>query len=292
MKDFKIALVAHNSIVLRKKENLENIISWIKKARQEGALLVCFPELNVSGHAGDPRLLEEAEAVPGGPSVELLCEAARENEIYICAGIVEEYRGLYYNTSFLIGPEGYIGKQRKIHLSLDERFLFKNGINLPVFDLSFARIGIIICYDYAFPEVSCCLAVKGAELLLSVHASRFGKWPDDLEGRQEKVENVKKDWKMNYQCRAKNIGCYEAVCNAAGQAGIHLDGVEANHAGGCLVIDPLSNIVAESRTKDIEDEMLVVSLCGNLIAKRRKENNSYQKNRRPEAFGILSQPIE
>jgi len=292
MMDFKVAVVAQDSVVLRKKENLESTISWIRKAKQEDALLISFPELNITGHAGDPRVFEEAESVPEGRSVELLCKAAKEERIYICSGIVEESRGLYYNTSFLIGPEGYIGKQRKTHLSQDEYFYFKAGLNLPVFDLPFARIGIIICFDNFFPEITCSLAVKGAEILLSVHADRFGKWPESTEARQKKVEDTKKKWTMRYQCRAKDASCYEVICNAAGQAAIHLNDVESNHAGGCMVVDPNGNIVAESGSKDIEEEMIVVPLYGRLIAERRREKNSYLKHRRPEVFGILSQPIE
>ncbi len=255
-------------------------------------MLVIFPELNITGHAGDPRLLEEAEAVPEGPSVESLCKVAKENGIYICSGIVEESRGLYYNTSFLAGPEGYIGKQRKTHLSQDEYFYFKAGLNLPVFDLPFARIGIIVCFDNFFPEIPCSLAVKGAEILLSVHADRFGKWPDSDEVHQKKVKDIKKKWTIRYQCRAKDTGCYEAICNAAGQAAIQFNMVESNHAGGCMVVDPNGDIVAESRSKDIEEEMIVVPLQGKLVAERRREKNCYLKHRRPEVFDILSQPIE
>lgn len=292
MTDFKIALIAQDSVVLRKKENLENTVSWIEKAKQEDALMVIFPELNITGHAGDPCLLEEAEAIPGGSSIELLCKVSKENGIYICSGVVEESRGLYYNTSFLIGPEGYLGKQRKTHLSQDEYFYFKAGLNLPVFDLPSARIGIIVCYDNCFPEIPCSLAVKGAEILLSVHADRFGSWPGSAEERQEKVKETKKKWTIRYPCRAKDTGCYEAICNAVGQAAIQLERVESNHAGGCMVVDPNGVIVAESSSKDIEEEMLVVPLYEKFVSERRREKNFYLKHRRPEVFDILSQPIE
>lgn len=292
MLDFKIAVVAQDSVVLRKEENLENCISWIRKAKREDALLVSFPEMNITGHAGDPRIYEEAEPVPGGRSVGLLGKIAKEGRIYVCAGMVEESRGLYYNTSFLIGPEGYIGKQRKTHLSQDEYFYFKAGLNLPVFDLPFARIGIIVCFDNCFPEIPCSLAVKGAEILLSVHADRFGNWPDSAEGRREKVREIKKKWSIRYPCRAKDTGCYEAVCNASGRAAIQLNGVEANHAGGCLVVDPNGEVVAQSGSDEIEEQMIVVPLYGRLIAERRREKNCYLKHRRPEVFGVLTQPVE
>jgi len=292
MRDFLIAMVAHDSVVLRKKDNLEGMVSWVEKAKQANALLVCFPELSITGHAGDPRLIEEAEAVPDGPSAELLCAVSREKGIYICAGIVEACRGLHYNTSFLVGPQGYIGKQRKTHLSQDEYFYFKAGLNLHVFELPFARVGVIVCFDNFFPEIACSLAVQGAEVLLSVHADRFGKWPDEADERAKRVAATKKKWAIRYQCRAKDVGCYEAICNAAGQAGVCLDGVESNHTGGCMVVDPNGDIVGESKRTDIGEEMLVVPLGANLVDERRREKNCYLKHRRPEVFGVLSQPVE
>ena len=97
---------------------------------------------------------------------------AAEEKICICAGIAEDDRGIHYNTQFIVGPEGYVGKQRKVHPSQDEYFYFRGGTELPVFDLPFARVGIVICYDNLLPEVPRCLAVAGAELLLSPHAAR------------------------------------------------------------------------------------------------------------------------
>ncbi len=290
MKDFKIALVQHSSPVGKKKENLEAAVSWARKAEKKGASLVLFPELNITGHAGDPAMVKDAEAVPGGPSVEALSELARELDIHVCAGVAEDDRGIHYNTQFIVGPGGYVGKQRKVHLSNDEYFYFRGGTGLPVFDLSLARVGIIICYDNGFPEVSRCLAVKGAELLLCPHAARFGRWPAAPAGRKKVVRSHKASWKLIQQARACDNGVYVALCNTAGRSAGKLRGVEANHAGGCMVFDPRGKAVAESGAKDIREEMIVVELRGEAVAERRGGRCFNLQTRRPEVFGALVEP--
>lgn len=136
MRDFRIALVAQDSPVGVKAQNLARAMEWVRKAKQAGAELVCLPELNITGHAGDSAMVAEAEPVSNGPAVRALLDLAREQSIYICAGIAEDERGIHYNTQFIVGPDGLWGKQRKVHLSADEYFFFRGGTDLPVFDRS------------------------------------------------------------------------------------------------------------------------------------------------------------
>ena len=292
MESFKIALVQHSSPVGAKAENLKATVSWVKKASKAGAALVCLPELGISGHAGHPAMVEQAEPVPGGQAVAVLSGLAGDLGIHICAGICEDDRGIHYNTQFIVGPEGYVGKQRKVHLSGDEYFYFRGGTALPVFDLPFARVGIIICYDSTFPEVARCLAVQGAELLLASHAARFGNWPRDAQSRRKAVRRSKDNWARVHACRALDNGCYVALCNTAGRSAVGIKGVEANHAGGCMVFDPRGSLFAESRSRDIRDEMLVAHLDGQIVAQRRSQACFNLQTRRPEVYRALAEPTE
>jgi predicted amidohydrolase len=292
MQTFKLALVQHASPVGRKAANLEATIAWARQAKEAGAALVCFPELNITGHAGHARMVMEAEPVPEGESVRTLAELARELDLFICAGIAEDDRGIHYNTQFIVGPEGYLGKQRKVHLSADEYFFFRGGTKLPVFDLPFARVGIIICYDNGFPEMARCLAVDGAELILAPHAARFGAWPEDEEERRNAVRRVKENWRLVHCCRAYDNGVFSAVCNTAGRSALDIEGVEANHAGGCLVVSPKGQVVAESQSEDITEELLVVELDGELVAERRRQACFSLQTRKPEVFGALVRPTQ
>jgi len=290
MRDFTIALIAHESPVGRKRRNLEAVVAWTRKAAKKGAELIGFPELNLTGHAGHRRMVAEAEAVPDGPAVARLCELAAELGVHICAGICENERGIHYNTQFLVGPGGYVGKQRKVHLSGDEYFHFRYGTQLPVFDLPFARVGIIICYDNNHPEISRCLAVDGAEVLLVPHAARFGKWPRTVAGRRRAVAERTRYVTMTHACRANDNGVYVAYCNTAGRSAMGIAGVQANHAGGCMIFGPRGETVAASRARDIREEMLVVTLPAEPVASRRAGRCFTLQTRRPEVFGALTRP--
>ena len=283
MKNFKIALVQHASAVGKKRENLQATINWVKKAKKKGADLLCFPELNITGHAGHPAMVKDAEGVPEGASVKELAGLAKELNIYICAGIAEDDAGIYYNTQFIVGPEGFIGKQRKIHPSGDEYFYFRGGTDTPVFDLPFARIGIVICYDNEHPEVSRCLAVKGAEVMLAVHAARGGCTPKALK-------EAKAIWTRTHSCRAYDNGCYVALCNTAGRSARGLKGVKADHAGGCLIFDPNGRLIAESKARSVSDEMVLATLKAKPVADRRNKACFSLRTRRPDAFSALTEP--
>ncbi len=292
MEKFKIALVQQHSEVRNKQMILENTIGWAKKAKQNGAELICFPELSFTGHIGDVSMVDAAEEVPGGRCASEMIRLAKELDMYICAGIAELDAGLYYNTQFLAGPEGFVGKQRKIHLSRKEYFYFRAGTNISVFSTRLARIGMIICFDNNFPETSRCLAVKGAELLLCPHACLTRWTPVDKQDREDAVLFNRGLWKKLHPARADDNGCYVALCNAVGPAAPHLKDVNSFHAGNCMVFDPYGELAAESESKDIVEEMLIVELDGDLVTKRRLGECFQLKTRRPEIYKALIEPTE
>jgi predicted amidohydrolase len=81
-------------------------------------------------------------------------------------GLAEKDGNELYNSAVLIGPEGYIGKYRKIHLFAEEKEFFQPGnMGLKVFDIGLARIGIMICFDWQFPESARVLTLMGADII-------------------------------------------------------------------------------------------------------------------------------
>ncbi|ENN89772.1 Aliphatic amidase amiE [Rhizobium freirei PRF 81] len=163
-----VATVQFEPIVGDRVHNLAAIERLARTAKAQGAEILVLPELADSGYSfrdGD-EVAALAGPVPGGPSAEVLCRLARELGLYIVSGIAEQDGDRFYNSALLCGPEGYIGKYRKLHLWNNENRLFKKGdLGLPVFDLPFGRIGIAICYDGWFPETFRELALTGAELV-------------------------------------------------------------------------------------------------------------------------------
>ena len=291
MKDFRLALVAHESPLRRTSKNLATTEDWVRRAKRRGADLVVLPELNISGHGGHVSMIEDAEPVPDGPACRRLIELAGELGVYISAGISECDGPHVYNCQFTVGPEGCLGKQRKVHLSRDEYFLFRHGSTLPVIELPFARVGTVICYDNMFPELARCLAIDGAELLLAPHAARFFKpYPPTAAGRKAELRLNKQAWDRIHACRSLDNACYVGACNMVGRSAQGIKGVEANHAGGCMAWDPSGELIAQTPDGDFKEQMLVVDMKAAAIEKRRTEICLPLRVRRAEVFGALTRP--
>ena len=119
MQSIRVAAVSMNSPFGKTAEILDRIGEFSEQAAAERAGLVLFPELVVHGHC-NPDTWELAEPVPDGPSVRRLAEIAARCKLFLSVGLSEKERDIVYNTQVLLGPDGFIGKQRKIHLSRDE----------------------------------------------------------------------------------------------------------------------------------------------------------------------------
>ena len=173
----KIALAQISCKRADKVSNIEKMKAYTEKANKEGAKLVIFPELSLTDYLVRDLIYELAEPIPG-PSVEKMTEIAKENQVYIVFGMPEvsqRAESVIYNTAVLVGPKGYIGKYRKMHLPthsvFEEKRYFRQGYETPVFETKIGRIGLMICYDVFFPEVSRALRLNGAQLIVCISAS-------------------------------------------------------------------------------------------------------------------------
>lgn len=281
MEDLVVAAIQMNGKLGEVGSNLKKIKAWTLKAVKSDADLIFFPELAVTGHWCSTESWRGSQKVPDGPAVAEIEGLARKHRVHISVGMGEKEKGIQYNTQILVGPEGYIGKQRKLHMSSDEYFYFRTGTEIPVLDIGKCRIGTIICYDNLFPEVSRILALKGAEVILSPHAARFGRWRK--KGQRKIVANQKKFYRKVYASRAYDNGVFFVVVNQAGPAG-----EETNHAGGTMVFDPEGEVIAESKTKIIEEEMVVATLESARYEKRRSGRCFNLLTRRPEIYGEIA----
>jgi predicted amidohydrolase len=162
--DSKLGQVAHN---------LDLCLARIEEAAAAGAGLVVLPECAIPGYVFDS--LEEAlpfgEPIPG-PSTEILGAAAQRLGLHIVCGMLERDGDRLYNAAPLIGPDGLVGSYRKTHLPFlgVDRFVTP-GDEFHVYDTPLGRIGIEICYDLRFPEVTRALALAGADVV--AHPTNF-----------------------------------------------------------------------------------------------------------------------
>jgi predicted amidohydrolase len=145
--------------------NIEKASSMMEKADAE---LMVLPELFNTGYLfiSLKEVAAVAEEIPAGKTTRALSAIARRKKINIVAGIAEKFKNDLYNSAVLISPEGYAGTYRKTHLFNEENLWFKPGnTGFNVFDLGICRIGIMICFDWFFPESARILALKGADII-------------------------------------------------------------------------------------------------------------------------------
>jgi predicted amidohydrolase len=151
--------------------NLDRIASWIRRAANEGAELVVFPECAVNGYRYDSHqeALGDAQSVPG-PATDLLERVAAETGVHVAVGIVERDGDRLYNCAALIGPDGLVTKYRKTHIPFQavDRFVTPGDIPLHVMETPIGRVGMLICYDLRFPEPARVLALSGVQIIANL----------------------------------------------------------------------------------------------------------------------------
>lgn len=163
-----VAAVQFEPVVGDCTANLAAIDRLVRKAVLGGAQIIVLPELADSGYNFNDanELADLAGEVPSGSNAQTICRLAEDLSVYIVTGIAECDDSRFYNSAMICGPKGYIGKYRKLHLWNNENHYFVKGdLGLPIFDLPFGRVGIVICYDGWFPETFRELALAGAELV-------------------------------------------------------------------------------------------------------------------------------
>jgi predicted amidohydrolase len=152
--------------------NLLRSLALAQEAVDGGANLVVLPELSNVGYFFSSRqdAFEHAESVPDGRSVQAWIDFARQQQVFLVAGLAEREGMRLFNTGVLVGPDGFIGKYRKAHLWNLEKLWFTPGdVGFPVFETSIGRIGLLICWDIWFPEVPRILSQQGADIICSLN---------------------------------------------------------------------------------------------------------------------------
>lgn len=163
-----VACIQFEPRVGRKEENVAASIRLLNHAADRGAGLCVLPELCSSGYVFNTRAeaFDLAEEVPQGPTTQAWIEVARTRGLFVVAGIAARAGRRLYNAAVLVGPDGYVGIYRKMHLWHEEKLFFEPGdLGFPVFAVPPGRLGMAICYDIWFPETMRLLAVQGADII-------------------------------------------------------------------------------------------------------------------------------
>jgi len=169
----RVAVAQLDPKLADKERNLDACLVSLDEAVAAGAELLVLPECAIPGYMFDSadEAMPYAEEIPG-PSTQTLIDACTKAGAYVCCGLIERDGDRLRNAAVLVGPEGLIGTYRKSHLPFlgIDRFVMP-GDELPVWDTPLGRIGVEICYDLRFPEVTRTLALKGADIVC--HPTNF-----------------------------------------------------------------------------------------------------------------------
>lgn len=183
-----------------KMKNIENAVRMIERVSSEGANLAVLPEMFCCPYENSYfRLFSEEEE---GPAWESMSRAAEKYGVYIVAGTIpEREEDRVYNTAYVFDSKGkQIAKHRKMHLfDIDieggqyfkESDTFTPGNEVTVFDTEFGRMGVAVCYDIRFPELSRLMAAEGAQVIIAPGAFNMTTGPAhwELHFRGRAVDN-------------------------------------------------------------------------------------------------------
>ncbi len=249
--------------------NIVKTCMFIEKAIEQEARLIVLPELSNSGYnlKNRQQALESSEPIPSGPTVKEWEKLARRNDVWIIGGINEKCEDKLYNSAVILGPEGYVGKYRKLHLFAKEKLLFQPGdLQLEAIKTKDFAFGVMICFDWAFPEVARVLTLKGAEIICH---------PANL---------VLPYGQKAMQVRALENHIFTITANRVGKE------EDLTFTGQSQITDVKGKVLAKgSRSKE---EVIIAEI--NIKEARNKKITLYNdliKDRRPEFYSLLTSPI-
>ena len=263
---FRVGFIQNNPVFGEVEYNLSKVESLLT---QYTADLMILPELFSTGYhfLNQKEALKLSEPIPEGPTTQTLIRICDKNQISIIAGIAERNENRSYNSAVVIGPNGYLGKYRKIHLFGTEKNCFDQG-NLPlkIFNIGAARVGVMICFDWRFPETARTLALGGADLIAHPSNLVLPHCPQAIITRC--LEN------RIFVVTANRVGTEERI-----------PGNALNFIGQSQIVDPDGNILC--RASENREETKIIDI--DIEKSRNKSINSSDDlftDRRPDLYRL------
>jgi 5-aminopentanamidase len=246
------------------KRNLDDVSERLAGVQCD---LMVLPELFNTGYqfASAAEVRDLAEEIPRGPTTAKLLQLAADRRMHLVAGLAERKDARFYNSAVLVGPGGLIGVYRKTHLFFEETLWFSPGeTGFSIFDVGQARVGMMICFDWYYPESARSLALKGADIIAHPSNLVLPHCPDAMVTR----------------CLENRV--FAVTCNRIGseeRAGKK----KLTYVGQSEVIAPDGTIL--HRAKPDQEELSVVEI--DPLAARDKQITPYNNllaDRRPDLY--------
>lgn len=270
------------------KENLDKACERVREAADNGAQIICLPELFRSQYfcqSEHADTFDLAEAIPG-PSTQAISAIARDRKVTVLASLFERRApGLYHNTLVVIGPDGeIIGKYRKMHIPDDplfyEKYYFTPGdLDFQAFETPNASVGTLVCWDQWYPEAARITALKGANVLF--YPTAIGWHPAEKEEYGVRQHDA---WRTMQRSHAIANGVYVAAVNRVGHEGPADGGLE--FWGRSFISDPFGVILAEAGT---DTEETLYAECDPRWQEEVRRNWPFLRDRRIDAYAPITQ---
>ncbi len=260
----RASLFQFNPTFGKKDENLRKVYSAVIEADID---LLVLPEFFATGYqfVSKDEVSELAENIPEGLTTEFLSQISHQKQCYIIAGLPEKNGGRFFNSAALTGPEGFIGIYRKTHLFFEEKNFFQSGnTGFKVWDTKIGRIGIMICFDWFFPESMRTLAIMGAEIVAHPSNLVLPYCPTA----------------MLVRCLENRV--YAITSNRIGSEN-RKNGQAFQFIGQSLIVSPEGNVLVKA--SEDQEELLSVEIYPALSRnKRLNPFNNLFEDRRPELY--------
>jgi predicted amidohydrolase len=235
-----------------------------------GTDLLVLPELCNSGYNFESAEQAWATAEEIGTSVfvQYLESLCRCHNCHIVSGLNERDGKHLYNSAILVGPQGYVGRYRKLHLFMNEKDYFQPGnAGLPVFDIGDCKLGMLVCFDWIFPEVWRILALQAADVIC--HPSNLV-----LPGLAQRAVPI----------HALTNRVYVVTANRIGTEG------DLTFTGLSTIADPKGNVLAQASPSTEEVGIAEVDI-GLARDKNITSRNHLLADRRPEEYALLVKTV-
>jgi len=230
--------------------------------------LLVLPELANSGYnfESPEHALASAEPLESGRFISFLQDKCREFDLNIVAGFNEKEGDLLFNSSALVSSAGVIGHYRKMHLFMNEKDIFQPGnLGFPVFQLGNIKIGMLICFDWIFPEAWRIMALQGADIVC--HPSNLV-----LPGLAQSAIPINALMNRLYIITANRIGTERNL----------------TFTGRSIIADPKGKVLAEGHLEGTSFDIVEID-----PAKAREKNvtarNHIITDRRPQYYSLLTE---
>lgn len=260
--------------------DLDRIAGLVADARAQGVRLLALPEAALGGYVSD--LGGSAPPPPAlrvdGPEIARVVELAGP-DIVLVAGFCEDAGTARYNAAVAVGGGEVLAVHRKVHQPLAEGSTYAAGSGFAAFDTPVGRLGMLICYDKAFPEAGRALALDGAEVLVFVSA-----WPAASTNPAPDIADDRWTRRFDLFDRARALE-NQVVVVSANQTGAF---GSLSFVGSAKIVDPGGDVLA---TTGVAPGMAVaeVDVAASLAAARRYMG--HLRDRRPATYGPTPEPV-